>query len=250
MKETPLTFSSQKKQLVGIAHYPKSENGFAVIMCHGFTGNKLEDKCLFVEAARAFSNAGFWTFRFDFFGSGDSAGDFKETRLSINIQNLKDTLHFVRNEGFEKIFILGISMGAATAILTLDSEEVEGLVLWSTVPDMKKLFEVKLGIPLESAPDFKSYEYEGWLIDREFYLDALRYNISDEFKKLKMPKLIVQGSKDGSVFTEGYEYFKKIALEPVGFHLIENAGHTFQTVKHRKDVIRVTVEWLEKQRKS
>jgi uncharacterized protein len=249
MRESQISFLSQNRQLLGVVHYPTVSDGNIVIMCHGFTGDKAENKRLFVEAARSFAVEGFVAFRFDFFGSGDSSGKFSETRLSINIQNLKDAIKLVGNWGYKKIFILGISMGAATSILTLEKESIDGTILWSTVPDFRKLFESKLGMPLEKTPVMDSYEYDGWLIERDFYLDALQYNISNSLKNLKMPKLIVGGTNDESVFTQGFEDFKSIAKEPVEFSLIENAGHTFETIKHRKEVIQVTLDWLKRQNK-
>ena len=90
MNESQISFLSKDKQLIGMVHYPIIGNGNAVLMCHGFTSDKVENKRLFVETARAFAREGFVAFRFDFFGSGDSAGEFSESRLTTNIQNLKE----------------------------------------------------------------------------------------------------------------------------------------------------------------
>lgn len=245
MIEKPVQFLSNGQQLVGMLHLPERESKTMVVMCHGFTGDKTENKRLFVETARAIAKAGLAAFRFDFFGSGDSPGRFNETRISINIRNIKDALESMRSRGFEQIVVLGISMGAASAILTLADEAVAGLVLWSTVPDMRELFEDKLGTSLEAAPNTPQYEYEGWLIDREFYLDAMQYNIAENLQTLVMPKLLVQGTRDDAVFRRGFERFKTLASPPVHSVWIEGAGHTYDTVKHRREVIRVTLTWLQ-----
>lgn len=54
MVETPFTFESMGKQLVGIAHDPIQGNNTGVLMCHGFTEDKSENNRLFVETARVF----------------------------------------------------------------------------------------------------------------------------------------------------------------------------------------------------
>lgn len=246
MVETPFTFNSLGNQLVGIAHFPSYRNNTSILMCHGFTGNKSENNRLFVETGRALSREGFYLERFDFYGSGDSAGEFHESRISINIQNLIDAIARIRNEGSGHLIVLGISMGAATAILTVKDQPVDGLVLWSTVPDMKELFLSRLNISHEALENVNSVEYDGWLIDKHFYEDAIQYNIQDEFQKLVIPKLVVQGSKDDSVFTQGFEEFRKISAGQTQFEMIANAGHTFETVKHRKEVIQLTKNWLQK----
>ena len=247
MREEPVTIASNGRQLVGMVHHPEETPRAGVVLCHGFTGNKLENKRLFVEAAREFARSGLWALRFDFFGSGDSEGEFHESRVSINIQNLRDVLAWTDKLGLAKLFVLGISMGAATAILTLSEggvPEIAGLVLWSTVPDMRELFEAKAGMPIEKFPQVEQYEYDGWLIDREFYLDAIRYDVQGSFSKLALPKLVVQGDQDDPVFVRGFEAFQRIAQPPAKFEMIPGAGHTYQTVKHRRQVIEISKNWL------
>ncbi|NOY78858.1 MAG: alpha/beta hydrolase [Calditrichaeota bacterium] len=245
MLEIPTVFYSDGHQLVGIRHYPEKPTEKVVVMCHGYTSHKGENKRLFVEMAREFARNGTMAFRFDFFGSGDSEGEFRETRVSQNIQNLKDALSTVRKMGFTKIFVLGISMGAATAILTLASEAADGLILWSTLPDFRKLFEVYTNGQLEGAlKKVDVIEHEGWLVERGFILEALSFDIQKSFARLTLPKLIVQGDQDEPLFREGFEAFKKIASGPAKFVKIPGANHTYDTVQHRKQVISETMNWF------
>ncbi len=246
MREVPVTFFSEGNQLVGMIHYPKCDTDRVVVMCHGYTAQKTENKRLFVEMARALASDGNAVLRFDFFGSGDSSGEFRETRVSHNIQNLKDALQLVRNLGYKRIAVLGISMGAATAILTMPQENVEALVLWSTVPDFRRLFEMFAGNLQDALKKVDVYEHEGWLVERAFVLEALAYDVQGAFKKIKVPRLLVQGDRDGELFVRGFEEFKKIASGDVEFHLIPGAQHTYDTVKHRGEVIEITREWLQR----
>ena len=48
------------------------------LLCHGFTGNKIDFNRLLVQAARALAQSGLNALRFDFMGSGDSSGDFNQ----------------------------------------------------------------------------------------------------------------------------------------------------------------------------
>jgi alpha-beta hydrolase superfamily lysophospholipase len=244
MAETPFTFISQGEQLVGMTHYADEWNGTTILMCHGFTEDKAESNRLFVEAAREFAQRGYHAVRFDFFGSGDSAGEFRESRISINMQNLKDAITHVRISECRRLVVLGMSMGAATAILTAMNQPVEGLVLWSTVPDMKELFMSRLELSEAELGDMESLEYEGWLIEGEFYIDAIQYDIMAAVKRLTLPKLFVQGCEDDPVFQRGFERFKEAAPAPSEFELIDGAGHTYETVRHRKEIIARTCAWL------
>ena len=75
MKELPVSFKSEGKQLVGMLHLPDKKKAPCVIMCHGYQGNKFGNhKRVFVKTARYFAKNGIASLRFDFLGCGDSEG--------------------------------------------------------------------------------------------------------------------------------------------------------------------------------
>ena len=242
--EMPVVLQSEGHQLVGMLH--KVETDKLLIMCHGFKGSKIENKRLFVEAAREFAQHNMSVLRFDFFGSGDSDGEFEETRLSHNIANLKDVLHWGQEHEYVHIAVLGISMGAATAILTLPDHPVEALITWSAVPDLKPLFEQHVDDPSEAVQHQERFEHDGWHIHRDFFLDAMQYDVQKALSTLTMPKFIVQGTQDEELFVHGFHQFRDIVIPPADFMEIPGAGHTYQTPKHRHQVIRQTAIWLDR----
>ena len=235
----PVTFQSQGAQLAGMLH--KVDTHKIVILCHGFTGNKIEDRKLFVEAARDLSAFGYNALRFDFYGSGDSDGEFEDARVSIYIKNLQDTIAWAKHQRYEHIAVLGISLGAATAILTVADQPVEALVAWSAVPDMNLLYE-------NHVNDLSSYsgkiEYNGWLLHPDFFADAIQHDIKSALAALEMPKFIVQGTADEQLFVDGFAQFQDIVSPPADFMEIPAASHTFQHPAHRRQLIRQTTRWL------
>lgn len=242
--EIPVTINSMDKQLIGILH--RNESDGAIVMCHGFTGNKMEKKRLFVEAARSFSKEGYTVLRFDFFGSGDSEGEFRESRISHNIANLEDTVHWLRERGYEKLAVLGLSMGAATAILTAHRISSNALITWSAVPDMRLLFKSYLDRREDLSPETRVYEHDGWLIEKAFMDDAVKYDIKGALSGIEIPKLIIQGSEDAPLFVQGFKDFQDVVVPPADFMEIPGAGHTYQTAAHRLQVIRQTLVWLKR----
>lgn len=242
--EVPVVFTSEGQQLVGILHQADSKK--LVIMCHGFTGNKVEGKRIFVEAARGMAAEGLNAFRFDFYGSGDSAGDFADTLISHNIANLKDAVDWAKAGGFEAIAVLGLSMGGATAILALSQLPVQALVTWSAVPDMEQLFRSYVDNVHELVTQVQEHEHDGWVIKKEFWLDAVQYNIKAAFSQIAVSKLIIQGTADAPLFVQGFRDLQNIATPPADFMEIPGAGHTYQTPQHRRQVIRQTLIWLKR----
>ena len=244
--ETPITFHSEGQQIIGIIHRPSKTTNKIIIMCHGFTGNKIESRRLFVDIARACCKEGYACLRFDFFGSGDSAGDFADSSISHNIANLVDALKWVREQGFNRIIILGISMGAATAILTLEHNQADALIALSTVPDMKTVFNAKDENFTKVKDQLDTYEYKGWLLKNTFWHDALQYDVQKALSKLEMPKFIIQGSADQPIFVQGFENFKLKVIPPCDFMMMPGAGHTYETVTHRISLIRSILKWLQR----
>ena len=242
--ETPVVFQSEGNQLVGIHH--QAGHHKVVILCHGFTGNKIESKRLFVEAARTFCAEGYDAFRFDFYGSGDSAGDFADSLISHNIANLFDAVQWVREKGYEKIAVLGLSMGGATAVLAAAEEPADALITWSCVPDMQRLIQYYAGQLDQNNTDLQVHEHEGWLIKRKFWIDAVQRDVQKALAKIAIPKLVVQGTADEPLFLQCFREFKNAVIPPAHFMEIPGAGHTFQTPAHRKQVIRQTSIWLKR----
>ncbi len=234
-KETLFWISSQNRSLAAILHPASKEK--LVILCHGLTGHKSDNARFFVEAARCFATSGLSALRFDYFGCGDSDGDFSEMTPNLKIQNLKDVIEWAQAHGYKKIGVLGMSMSGAVAISALhqlNPGTVQALVTWSSVPRFSDWLKDKGSSPLLPC----------WILGDAFYTDRPKVDLPQSYLELDLPKLHVQGTKD----TEGYidkflEYFPK-AKEPKKHHLIEGADHCFTQSKHRDEAIAITQDWF------
>src|SRR5207244_3810038 len=80
--ETPVTFECKGQQLVGMLHVPDGRGRFpAALLLHGFTASKTENHRMFVKLSRQLASQGIASLRFDFRGSGDSAGDSEDMTI-------------------------------------------------------------------------------------------------------------------------------------------------------------------------
>lgn len=245
VRESPVVLESEHHQLVGVHHTSDQET--AVLLCHGLTGDKVEDHRLFVHTARAFAKEGYDVLRFDFFGSGDSHGEFKETRLSHHIANIKDAVGFLKNKGYSRIVVLGISFGASAAILCAEILQIDAIILWSAVPDTKELLEQHLNVDLSTVPHNSIVVYNNWEMETAFIEDVLQFDIKQSFSQIEIPKLIVQGMRDAPLFQNGFHVFRNIARPPCDFMELPDATHTFPDPRHRRQVIRQSLIWLNRQ---
>lgn len=242
--EVPLIVMSQGCQLVAMLH--KVDADKIVVMCHGFGGNKIEDKRLFVEAARDFARHGYNALRFDFYGSGDSDGEFKDTLMSRHITNVHDVLAWVQDQGYCHVALLGISMGAAAAILAIQDKPVRALITWSAVPEMQRLYQQYVNTFGMGDENHQEINYKGWALKREFFRDALSCDIEDALARLKCAKFIVQGTADEPFFVEGFSRWREIVSPPADFMEVPGADHTFSSPAFRRHVIRQTTLWLQR----
>ena len=75
MPEELIHFTNEDLRLYGMLHRPEGAGPHpAVMILHGFTGQRIEPHRLFVKLARQLVAAGIAALRFDFRGSGESEG--------------------------------------------------------------------------------------------------------------------------------------------------------------------------------
>ncbi len=75
--ETPLVFSCDGDDLIGILHRPDAPRDTAVVVVVGGPQYRIGSHRQFLLLARAVAEAGFPVLRFDYRGMGDSEGDFR-----------------------------------------------------------------------------------------------------------------------------------------------------------------------------
>jgi len=255
--EKPVTFNRDGKQMVGMLHVPRktAPKYPAVLLLHGFTGNKAECHFLFTKLARALADAGFVCLRFDFLGSGDSQGEFEDMTILSELEDAKVGLKFLSEQpevDTERIGVLGLSMGGCVAaLLAGENLSLKSLVLWSAVarPDNFKRY-------LDEFP--KQYRNDqNWYLDfNGFSLGKNFYEILPEVKPLESVQcfegsaLIIHGENDQSVpLTAAYDYQNVLNSRSQGtteLFTIENADHVFSSIPLTNQVISKTVAWFEK----
>jgi len=238
--EEPLVIRTQHAHLSAVLHRAVGKR--LVILCHGFTGTKVESGRLFVQTARALSKAGINALRFDFFGSGDSSGDFNQMTPNTQIRDALDVLAWARRR-YKKIALLGLSFGGGTSICAAYQARPrpDALLTWSSVPDFEwwrsSLKDVRgnaaIGNPL--VPGLR------------FFKDRPKVDVPEAYVALDIPRMQIQGDRDLPEFRERFTAFCP-KNDPLVRHLVlPGADHVFTTWEHRRRVIAESVRWLKKQ---
>jgi len=239
-------------RLATMLHIPERTPAPALVMCHGFTGNRVEAHRLFVRAAREFCRRGILAARFDFYGSGESEGEFHEMTLSGEVDDMGAVLDFLlRRPDVDprRIGALGLSMGGVVALAraALD-DRIKFVATWGTPASFQALGETAESLFREAIirGDYTDLP-SGYRVSKEFVRDIMGHVAAEYASRLSpRPLLIVHGDRDTVVPPSHSEELYKSARHPREKIIIEGGDHTFTGWDLEREAIRVTAAWLEK----
>lgn len=242
--ERPFFFKSSGYQLAAVLHAPsRGEESPCIVMCHGYTGNKVEAHRLFVQAARRFVSDGFAVLRFDFRGSGDSEGGFDEMTVSGELEDFARALDVVEAESAvdgSRIGVLRLSLGGAIVLCgsALD-QRPRAVVAWSAPARLTGFRDFLGNLPLvRLRPGVEGYDQgDGFYVGKAFLEDAPRHSPVDEVAKIApRPVLLVHGTEDKTVPFESVKLLYDAAREPKRLAAIEGGDHVFTKWHHMSQV--------------
>lgn len=128
MKREKVSFKSAGSKLVGIKEVPDKIPAPGVILFHGLTGSK-EDSPLINESSKALVENGFITFRFDFYGSGESLGKMQDKTMAVLEQNAKDAVdYFLQDQRVTNLGLWGRSIGGTLVCLVPPNGRIKARV--------------------------------------------------------------------------------------------------------------------------
>lgn len=253
MPETFHWLENQGERIAAMLHVPEGDGPFpAVLMLHGFTGDRVESHFLFVKTARALAQAGLVALRFDFRGSGESEGRFQDVTVEGEVSDARLALNWLvaRPEvDRARIGVLGLSMGGCIAsLLAGEDSRVRALALWAAVADPMGLFvelskNTPLPPPLGPQPD-GTVDVGGHLVGPEFFRTLPQAKPLEALQNYDGPALIVHGTQDPTVPPRHAEMYKETLGERARLVWVEGADHTFSAHAWEQKAISVTREWL------
>jgi len=135
-----ISFQNHGQRIVGMTHSPDTDQRApALLICHGFTGDKVENHFIFVKMARRLADAGFFAMRFDFRGSGESEGDFSDMTVPAEIDDARVALAWLRAQPEvdpKRVSLLGLPKCTNLVARSAgEDENLAGLILWSALAE-------------------------------------------------------------------------------------------------------------------
>lgn len=253
IREIQVTFENEGMQIVGMLHRVETEPPPpGVVFFHGCTGSRTEAHWLFVKLARHLAERGMTVLRFDFRGSGESAGRFEDMTLSGEISDGLRAFEYLSGESGadpSRLGILGLSMGGAVGAVV--AGRLDGRVRsCAFLNPVARPFEDLAVIAQMRNIDVNGFpvEFNSFLFGKPFFDDLSRVRPLDEIVRSKCPVLVVNGTSDATVKpVRSREYVDTLAAKgiPSELFVIEGADHTFASVRWEKMVMEKVGDWFD-----
>jgi len=223
-------------RVVGILELPTSKPAPAIVLMHGYSGDK-DEHGRFKDASKRLRDIGFAAIRFDFrYGrttenASESDGQLIEMTPDEWISDAKAIVSYVASLpeiDKQRIGVIGLSMGGYTAICAAARNElIKATVAWSA--------------PSKLRPTRR------WISGREHLLKfksaTNRFIPLRDCKRIApRPFLAVAGTKDEVVSYQNAVGLFHAAREPKSLYLIGGADHVFSA--HQAELLSVTLNWL------
>jgi hypothetical protein len=241
--------NSDGVKLCGILSNPTS--GISrpiVILCHGFTTSK--DNFTNRKLEEILNQKNIAIFRFDFFGHGESEGDFSEITISEGVDNILQAIECLKALGYSKIGLFGGSYGGICAIMAASrTEDLYLLALKSAVGNYKER-----DLALKSKEELALWREKGYRIYVSGNGDEhkLNYSFFEDYDNndgylaaanIKIPTLVVHGDADESVPVEQSVKISGI-LQNGKLEIIKGANHHYSGPGHFDKMIKIISNFI------
>lgn len=239
----PVTFPSGSGAKISGWIIPGQTNRGVIVLMHGVRA----DKSTLLGRARFLSRAGYTVMLFDFQAHGESPGNV----ITFGYLESRDAVAAVQM--VQKIFpgrpvgVIGISLGAAAAVLADPPLDVQAMVLEMMYPTIeeatKDRIEMRLGTPGRIISPLLTAQIPGRAGCKPQDLRPI-----NQVAFIKVPKLFVAGTADRDTkFSEAQAIFTA-AAEPKQFMPVEGAAHEdlhdFNKAQYEKTVLAFLDKYL------
>ena len=219
-------------------------NSPTLVWLSGFNSDMSGSKALAVKDWA--EEAGFGYMAFDYFGHGQSSGDFAKGTIS---RWREDCLTAVDELTDGPLVLIGSSMGGWMALLTAlaRTDRVKAMLLIAPAPDFteKLLWKELSGAAQEEIAHngfwMRPTDYgDPYPITRDLISDGKKWSILDAPIDLSMPVTILQGKMDPDVpWTHALKVQEKLVSTDCDFHLIKDGEHR---LSRPEDIERLLIE--------
>jgi uncharacterized protein len=236
-------------RVASILTIPERGTDKITILCHGFLSSKTSSTNN--ALTRMLVSQGIATFRFDFFGQGESEGPFEQITVSLAVDQAHKAVDVMRDRGYRRIGLMGSSFGGLVSILAASQRtDLACLALKCPVVDFAEELRLEFGEDgmeqwkmTDTVPDILGGSNRVRL-RYAFYEDCLRQIAYAPARSITAPTVIVQGDCDEHVpLHQSRRLFEALRVEK-RLELLPGADHQFTKGPDFLRMNQIIVDWL------
>lgn len=218
------------------------------LLVHCFTCNK--DLKGLRNVSRGLSQEGIAVLRFDLTGLGESEGDFSETHLSSNVDDLIKAAEHLEEAYEAPSLLIGHSLGGAAAILA--SPHLKSIEAVATIgaPADPEHVTAHFGAALETIREKGSAEVDiggrPFRFKKEFLDDLEVHHPENILGELKKPILIMHSPQDRIVGVDNARRLYEAAQHPKSYISLDGADHLLSKKADSLYAGRMIAAWVER----
>ncbi len=230
--QTALTVQYAFGQTSAILTESSKDTTTVVILCHGFLSNK--NSRTNVRLTELLVPQGLSTLGFDWFGMGDSSGQFTDITIGTCQTQLESVIADIKKRGYQHIGLIGSSFGGLLAILVgAEHPEFFAIGLKCPVADFPEMLELEFGQEglstwrqTNTIPNVIGGQ-DRMALNFDFFQECRQYHAYAQAKKIRTPCLIIHGEHDELVpLHQIHQLYESLAGEKK-LLLLPEANHHF-----------------------
>ena len=248
-RQSKLVFEHIFGQTSTILTEPKEDATGIVILCHGFLSNK--DSRTNMRLTELLVSKGLSTLRFDWFGMGESSGQFSDITVTTCQSQLDSLLKDIKTKGYRDIGLIGSSFGGLLSIVVAANHpELFAIGLKCPVPDFPEMLELEFGTDglsqwqqTNTIPNVTG-ESEPIALNFQFYENCKKFNAYRQAKQITTPCLIVHGQQDELVPMHQINQLEERLAGEKNLLLLKKANHYFGRPEDFQKMSLALTEWI------
>ena len=228
---------------------PSTPTNLGVILCHGFLSDKQSRTNR--RLTELLVSQGIATFRFDWYGMGESRKHFSKMSLKQCEEQLDAAFQVLKERGLKRLGLIGSSFGGFMAILSAPRQRsLHALGLKCPVVDFPEVLRLEFG--QESMERWKATNHipnivgDGSPIPLHyaFYEECLTYDAYTALSRIQAPTLVVHGDNDEIIPRPQIDRLLATLTTTKELKLIEGADHQFGRPEEFRLMTNHLAQWM------
>lgn len=232
--------------LRGVVRTPDGQGRFkTLIFMHGFTVDKVGPARLYEMFAKRCQSEGIAVIRFDFYGCGESDGDFREMTIGSEMKELEAIYAWACQQDYvdpDRIYLGGHSMGGLLATIMAPKLKPRGILAWS--PALLMYYEAARRARTMRGRSEHGYDINGLELSDAYLDEARDMNFIEMARGYGGRVEIVHGEQDAEIAAACAFRYRQLYGDRLDVHLVTGADHQFTSLAWRRELYDVSMKFL------